>query len=112
MPSEEDICMNLAKALMAYVALLKVPHEPQTGNKLYTFEELGKMMGKSKGTIRQWACAGEFGELVKVGSSTRITQAGLDKYITDHSGPIQRQRPLPKRKGRAGFNPDGEPFGI
>ncbi len=110
--AREEICINLAQALMAYVDLLNAPSESQTGTKLYTFEELGKMMGKSKDTIRQWACAGEFGEPVKVGSSTRVTQAGLDKYLADHSGPIQKQQLSPRRKCKAGLNPDGKPFGI
>lgn len=112
MKSKEEICTTLAQALMAYVDLLSGPSEAPAESKLYTFAELGKMMGKSKETIRQWVCAGEFGEPVKVGSSTRVTQAGLDKYIADHSGPVQKRRPPARRKGKVGLNPDGLPFGI
>lgn len=110
--SKEEICATLAQAFLEYVDLLNSPGEPQTGGKLYTFAELGEMLGKSKDTIRQWVCAGEFGEPVKAGNSTRVTQAGLDKYIADHSGPVQKRRIAPRRKIRAGLNPDGEPFGI
>lgn len=112
MASKEEICINLAQAFLAYIDLLKAPSEPQAGNKLYTFEEIGKMMGKSKDTIRRWVCAGKFGEPVKAGNSTRITQAGLDKFLADNSDPIQKQQHPPRRKCKVGFNPKGEPFGI
>ncbi len=111
MRSKEEICAALAQDIVALVDLLSTPNEPQAGVKLYTFAELGKMMGKSKDTIRQWACAGQFGEPVRVGQSIRVTQAGLDQFLADHSGPIQKRR-TPKKRIKAGFNPSGEPFGI
>lgn len=91
--SKEKAAQALAAALLEFLDCMTQPEpyaqEPET--KLYSFEDLAQMFGKSKGTIRQWVCAGEFGDPVKVGSSTRVTQDGVGKYITDHSGPIKKQ---------------------
>ncbi len=94
MKNKETICANLAQALMEYLEVMCTPRdEPSSGIRLYSFEELVEMLGKSKSTVRQWVCAGKFGEPVKVGNSTRVTQAGLDKFIADHSGPTKKQQP-------------------
>ncbi len=66
--------------------------QEESGVKLYSCDDLAKMFGKTKGTIRQWISAGEFGEPVKTGNSVMIPQAGLDKYLADHSGPTQKRQ--------------------
>lgn len=91
MKSKETVCANLAQALMDYLELICAPRdELEPSHRLYSYDDLADMMGKSKDTIRQWVCAGEFGEPIRVGSSTRVTQEGLDKFIADHSGPTRK----------------------
>ncbi len=90
--SREKASQKLADALLDYLDCMAKPSEESPGTKLYSQEDLAKMFGKTKGTIRQWICAGEFGEPVKAGKSTLVTQAGLDQYIADHSGPTQKRQ--------------------
>ncbi len=94
MKSRETICANLAQALMDYLELMCAPRdEPAPGPQLYTYSDLAAIFEKSKSTIRQWVYAGEFGEPIMVGSSLRVTQEGLDKFMADHSSPTKKQRP-------------------
>lgn len=89
----EEAATALAQALAAVVKVLNEPDEAQAQptTRLYTYDDLAQMLGKSKSTVRQWVCEGQFGEPVTVGSSTRVTQAGVDKFIADHSGPVKKQ---------------------
>lgn len=111
----EDACMALSKALADVLTALSEANrpEPASATRLYTYDNLAEMFGKSKSTVRQWVCAGEFGEPVKVGNSIRVTQAGVDKFIADHSGPTKKMpsRARPK-KVRAATSPQGLPLGI
>lgn len=93
--SKEAICAALAQALLDYVDLLGQHEEPVEAaqTRLYSMNDLAEMFGKSKETMRQWVCAGMFGEPVKVGGSLRVTQAGVDKYIADHTGPTRKRDP-------------------
>lgn len=110
----EEATIALAQAFAAVLKALQEPAEPtQPAVKLYTYDDLAEMFGKSKSTIRQWVCAEEFGEPVKVGSSTRVTQEGLDKFIRDHSGPTERRQARTKaRAARTMTNSRGQPLGI
>lgn len=93
--SRKKVVQALAEALLDYLdcmALSAPSAEPAP--KLYSYDDLAQMLGKSKSTIRQWVCAGEFGEPVAAGKSTLVTQAGLDKYIADHSQPTQKRQAL------------------
>lgn len=110
----EEATIALAQALVAVMQALQEPDESaQPAVKLYTYDDLAKMLGKSKSTIRQWVCAGEFGEPVKAGSSTRVTQEGLDKFIRDHSGPTERRQARTKaRAARTMTNSRGQSLGI
>lgn len=114
MKSKETICANLAQALMDYLELMCAPRdEPALGPKLYTYADLAEMLGKSKDTIRQWVCAGEFGEPIKVGNSTQVSQDGLDKFMFDHSGPAKRMPSRArKRTTKTAAKPHGQPLGI
>lgn len=97
--SREKAAVALAEALLDYLDCMAPPApsaEPTA--RLYSYDDLAQMFGKSKSTIRQWVCAGEFGEPVIAGSSTRVTQAGVDKYIADHSKPTQRRQT--QRRGK------------
>lgn len=90
----EEIAQALARDLAElFTAALTHTEQPAPGptTRLYSFDELAEMMGKSKSTVSQWVRAGEFGEPVKVGNSIRVTQAGVDKYIADHSGPTKKR---------------------
>ena len=88
----EEACTTLTAALVAFLELLgRARDEPQPATRLYTYDDLAQMLGKSKSTVREWVRAGKFGEPVTVGSSTRVTQAGVDKFIADHSGPVKKQ---------------------
>lgn len=86
--------------------------QEESGVKLYSCDDLAKMFGKTKGTIRQWICAGEFGEPVQAGSSLRVTQAGLEQYIANHSGPTQKRQVKPRSSRGAGKTPDLESMRI
>lgn len=97
--NRKKAALALAAALLDYLDCMVKPAEGSPETKLYSQEDLARMFGKTKGTIRQWICAGEFGEPVKAGKSTLVTQAGLDQYIADHSGPMQ-QRNSPARSRR------------
>lgn len=101
----------LAHALADVLAALSEETQATPAPRLYTYGDLADMFHKSKETIRQWICVGEFGEPVKVGSSTRVTQEGLDKFLANHTGPTQRRasRSRPKQVRK---NPSGEPLGI
>lgn len=114
MKSREEICTALAQDLMDYLEwMLSSKGTSAPGSKLYTYDDLAQMLGKSKSTIRQWVCAGEFGEPVKVGNSTRVTQAGLDKFIADHSGPTKKQPSKARaRISRTVAAHQGQPLGI
>lgn len=111
--TREEICQSLAQALLDYLELMAQPAPDPDSTRLYTYDDLAQMLGKSKSTVRQWVCAGEFGEPVTVGSSTRVTQAGVDKFIADHSGPTKKQ-PSKTRKhtGKMPATYKGPPLGI
>lgn len=111
----EDACMALSKALADVLTALNEANrpEPQPTTRLYTYDGLAEMFGKSKDTIRQWVCAGEFGEPVKVGNSTRVTQEGMDKFLSDHSVPPNKMpNRTRKRTTRATAKTQGQPLGI
>lgn len=112
--SKEEICQALAADLMDYIALIvEGQQDPPDAIRLYTYDDLAQMLGKSKSTVREWVRAGKFGEPVTVGSSTRVTQAGLDKFIADHSGPTKkRESKVRQRTAHVAVNPKGLPLGI
>lgn len=99
----EKAAFDLGEAIANFVrqaAMIQQAPGPD-GAKLYSTEDLSELLGKSKDTIRRWIANGEFGEPVHVGKSVRVTQAGLDKYLTDHSGPLQKQETAARRKAGA-----------
>lgn len=103
----------LAQALAAVLAALNQANpEPQPSTRLYSYNDLAQMLGKSKSTVRQWVCEGQFGEPVKVGSSTMVTQAGVDKFITDHSGPVKKRSSKAHTYTRKPNAYKGPPLGI
>lgn len=110
----EEATAALAQAIAAVMKALNEPEEVQVQptTRLYTYDDLAQMLGKSKSTVRQWVCAGEFGEPVTVGSSTRVTQAGVDKFITDHSGPTKKQPNRARSRPRTPAAYKGPPLGI
>lgn len=113
----EEVCQAVAQALMLCLEYLdqqsRARDEPQPATRLYTYDDLAAMFGKSKSTIRQWVCAGQFGEPVTVGSSTRVPQAGVDKFIADHSGPVKKQPGKARtRTNRTVAAHQGQPLGI
>ncbi len=111
--SREEVCQAVTQAVMLCLEYLEQQGEPQPTTRLYTYDDLAQMLGKSKSTVRQWVCAGEFGEPVTVGSSTRVTQAGVDKFIADHSGPVKKQPGKPRtRANRVATARQGLPLGI
>ncbi|MCI8921145.1 MAG: helix-turn-helix domain-containing protein [Acutalibacter sp.] len=115
--SREEVCQAVAQAVMLYMEYLEqqscARDERQPTTRLYTYDDLAQMLGKSKSTVRQWVCEGQFGEPVMVGSSTRVTQAGVDKFIADHSGPVKKQ-PSKARTctSRTMAAHQGQPLGI
>lgn len=96
MKTKEEICTAFAQVMVDCLDYLNqqgcAQGESAPATRLYSYDDLADMLGKSKNTVRQWVCAGEFGEPVKVGSSTRVTQAGVDKFLSDHSGPTKKKR--------------------
>lgn len=96
--AKTEACMALATALMNFIDLISSESQQEAPSKqMYTFAEVGKQLGKSSSTIRQWALEGEFGELIHVGKSTRITQEGLDRFFQEHSGPSPRRERKPRQ---------------
>lgn len=112
--SLEAATLALAQALADILTALNEPAEAQTEPtvRLYSYDDLAQMLGKSKSTVRQWVCQGQFGEPVTVGSSTRVTQAGVDKYIADHSGPTKKQPNRARSRPRTPAAYKGPPLGI
>lgn len=112
----EDVASALAQAMQALAdvlaALNQESPEPQPSTRLYSYNDLAQMLGKSKSTVRQWVCEGQFGEPVKVGSSTMVTQAGVDKFITDHSGPVKKRSSKAHTYTRKPNAYKGPPLGI
>ncbi len=76
----EDVASALAQAMQALAnvlaALNQESPEPQPSTRLYSYNDLAQMLGMSKSTVRQWVCEGQFGEPVKVGSSTMVSLTG------------------------------------
>lgn len=115
--SREEICQAVAQAMMLCLKYLeqqgRAQDEQQPAPRLYTYDDLAAMLGKSKSTVRQWVCEGQFGEPVMVGSSTRVPQAGVDKFIADHSGPVKKQPSKARtRTSRTVAAHKGQPLGI
>ena len=110
----EEACAALTEALIDCLELLgRAQDEPLPATRLYTYDDLAQMLDKSKSTVRQWVCEGQFGEPVTVGSSIRVTQAGVDKFIADHSGPVKKQPSKARtRKSRTVAAHQGQPLGI
>lgn len=91
---------NVAEAARVLSQVISAQQEAAPdGVKLYTVDELAEIFRKSKDVIRRWIGNKEFGEPVKTGNSVMIPQAGLDKYLADHSGPLQKRDP-PSRSRR------------
>lgn len=109
----EEACTTLTAALVDFLELLgRARDEPQPATRLYTYDDLAQMLGKSKSTVREWVRAGKFGEPVKVGNSIMVTQAGVDKYIADHSGPTKKRPSKAQSRVRAPAAYKGPPLGI
>ena len=110
----EEACTALTAALVDCLEVLgHARDEPQPTTRLYTYDDLAQMLGKSKSTVREWVRAGQFGEPVTVGSSTRVPQAGVDKFIADHSGPVKKQPGKARtRTSRTAAAHQGQPLGI
>lgn len=110
----EEACAALMAAFVDCLELLgQARDEPQPATRLYTYDDLAQMLGKSKSTVREWVRAGQFGEPVTVGSSTRVPQAGVDKFIADHSGPVKKQPGKARtRTSRTVAAHKGQPLGI
>lgn len=110
----EEACAALTAALMDCLEMLgRARDEPEPALRLYTYDDLAQMLGKSKSTVREWVRAGKFGEPVTVGSSTRVTQAGVDRFISDHSGPVKKQPSKARtRTSRTVAAHQGQPLGI
>lgn len=104
----------LAQALADVLAALNQEKpESQPAPRLYTYDDLAQMLGKSKSTVRQWVCQGQFGEPVTVGSSTRVTQEGLDKFLADHRCPTKKRPSKARtRTSRTVATHQGQPLGI
>lgn len=95
--AKTEACMALATALMNFVDLIASESQQEAPSKqMYTLADVGKQLGKSTSTIRQWALKGEFGEVIHVGKSMRITQEGLDRFFQEHSGPSPRKERAPR----------------
>lgn len=55
--------------------------------KLYIPGEVADLLHMKQETIRRWINQGEFGDVVKVGRSKLVTEAGLQAYLAAHTGP-------------------------
>lgn len=77
----------------------KVAERMQTQLKdLYTAKELAERYSMSGATIRRKMAAGEFGELVSMGTRTRlVTRAGVQAYEAANTGVKPARNPAPKR---------------
>lgn len=96
--TKKEVCMALASALMDFIDLIASESQQNSPSKqMYTFAEVGELLNKSPYTIRNWALEGDFGELIHAGSSTRITQEGLDRFFQEHSGPATRRERKPRQ---------------
>lgn len=93
--TKEQVAAALGAALMDYLDYLDnsrtIHTAATTAEPLYSLDELAEMLRKTKSTIRQWACEGQFGETVTVGKSTLITKSGYDRFIAEHTGPTQKR---------------------
>lgn len=110
--TREEICQSLAQDLLDYLELMAQPAPAPDGTKLYTSDELMNTFHKSRGTINQWIHEGQFGDPVKAGNSIMVTQAGLDKFIADHSGPTKKRQPSKVRTRTIRSVHQGQPLGI
>lgn len=112
----ETAAAALAQAMQALADAIKALNEseepPQPAVRLYSSEELMNTFHKSRGTISQWIREGLFGDPVKVGNSIMVPQAGVDKFIADHSGPTKKRVSKAQSRSRAPAAYKGPPLGI
>lgn len=96
--TKEETCIALASALMDFIDLIASENQQEASSqRMYTFAEVGKLLGRSRETIRQWALDGDFGELIHAGKSTIITQEGLDYFFKEHRGPSPWRERKPRQ---------------
>lgn len=60
--------------------------------KFYTVAQIAEIFHISCDTARVWISGGKFGEVVNTGKIKLVTQAGLEKYISEHTGPAYNPR--------------------
>ena len=103
--AKQVFCLKIAEVLTECLSLLETPAEQPTPAKLYSIYDLTKYFGKSDSTIRQWLARGEFGDPVQAGNKLMVTEAGLQKYISDHSSPVKKK--IRKTRSRTVNTPRG-----
>lgn len=75
---------------------------------VYTPQEVAEKLGVSVQTVRRRIAAGEFGETLDDGKMHRVTEAGLQQYIDNHTGAREissPEPPHPMRGRRVHANP-------
>lgn len=78
------------------------PHAQET----YTIAELSEKLKLSRDTITDRIRKGEFGNVIRDGRRYRVTAAGLQQYIDQHSGQAyQKQEPPQTQYRRRHVNP-------
>jgi excisionase family DNA binding protein len=60
------------------------PQIPAISRALLSVDQAAQQLGISTGTMRNWISVRRIAH-VKVGRLTRIQQAAIDRYITDHT---------------------------
>lgn len=92
--TQEQAAAALAAALLDFIQCLRPAAEqaePAPAKDLYSLDELAAKFCKKRETVRQWVCAGDFGEPVRVGKALFVTKEGYDNYIAEHTGPVQKR---------------------
>ena len=78
----------------------------QPAQETYTIAELSEKLKLSRDTITDRIRKGEFGNVIRDGRRYRVTAAGLQQYIDQHSGQAyQKQEPPQTQYRRRHVNP-------
>ena len=101
-----DLLHSLTDADLQYLAdRLADKFQPHT-QETYTIAELSEKLKLSPETISDRIHKGEFGEVIRDGRRYRVTAAGLQQYIDQHSGQTyHKQEPPQPQYRRKHVNP-------
>ena len=101
-----DLLHSLTDADLQYLADRLADKLQQPTQETYTIAEISEKLKLSPETISDRIHKGEFGDVIRDGRRYRVTAAGLQQYIDQHSGQTyHKQEPPQPQYRRKHVNP-------